>query len=103
MEDIFREKQWALVFIDDILICSKNLQDHLKHLQSFYELVFKHGLVLSESKMEIRKTEIEFLGFKIQKGQVILQQHVLQVFIKFPDQILDKTQLQRFLGSLNYN
>ena len=61
-----------LVFIDDILICSKNLQDHLKHLQNFYELVYKHGLVLSESKMEIGKTKIEFLGFKIQKGQVIL-------------------------------
>ena len=80
-----------LVFIDDILICSKNLQDHLKHLQNFYELVFKHGLVLSQSKMEIGKTEIEFLGFKIQKGQVILQNHFLQVFSKFPENITDKT------------
>ena len=35
MEDIFRDKQWALVFIDDVLICSKNLQDHLKHLYLF--------------------------------------------------------------------
>ena len=68
----------------------------------FYELVFKHGLVLSESKMEIEKTEMEFLEFKIQKGQVVLQKHVLSVFSQFPNQILDKTQLQRFLGSLNY-
>ena len=45
---------------------------------------------------------MDFLGFKIQKGQVILQNHVLNVFSKFLDQILDKTQLQRFLGSLNY-
>ena len=52
--------------------------------------------------MEIGKTEIEFLGFKIQKGQVILQEHVLQGFKIFPHEILDKTQLQRFLGSLNY-
>ena len=57
----------------------------------FYELVFKHGLVLSQSKMEIGKTEMEFLGFKIQRGQVILQKHVLSVFSHFPDQILDKT------------
>ena len=68
MEDIFRDKKWALVFIDDILVCSKNLQDHLKHLQSFYDLVYKHGLVPSQSKMEIGKTEIDFLGFNIQKG-----------------------------------
>lgn len=32
MEDIFREKGWALVYINDILICSKNLQEHLNHL-----------------------------------------------------------------------
>ena len=102
MEDIFKEKQWALVFIDDILVCSKNLQEHLKHLHMFYELVFKHGLVLLENKMEIGKTEMEFIGFKIQRGQVVLQKHVLSVFSHFPDQILDKTQLQRFLGSLNY-
>ena len=65
MEEIFRDKKWALVFMDDVLICSKNLQDHLKHLQLFYDLVYKHGLVLSQSKMEIGKTEIDFLGFNI--------------------------------------
>ena len=64
MEDIFREKKWPLVYIDDILICSRNLQEHLKHLQEFYSLVFKHGLVLSKSKMEIGKKDIEFLGYK---------------------------------------
>jgi len=74
----------------------------LKHLQEFYSLVFKHGLVLSKSKMEIGKKDIEFLGYKISKGQVILQDHVLKVFANFPDQILEKVQLQRFLGSLNY-
>ena len=102
MEHIFREKQWVLVFIDDILICSKNLQEHLKHLHIFYELVYKHGLVLSESKMEIGKTCIEFLGFRIESGQVLLQDHILTCFNKFPDEMTDKTQLQRFLGSLNY-
>ena len=102
MEDIFREKKWALVYIDDILICSKNLQENLKHLQEFYSLVFKHGLVLSKSKMEIGKKDIEFLGYKISQGQVILQEHVLKGFAHFPNQILEKVQLQRFLGSLNY-
>ena len=73
---LFREKKWALVYIDDILICSKKFQEHLKHIQEFYSLVFKHGLVLSKSKTEIGKKDIEFLGYKISKGQVILQEHV---------------------------
>jgi len=102
MEDIFRDLSWILVYIDDILICSKNRQEHVRHLQVFYDRVFKHGLVLSKSKMEIGQTEIEFLGLKIKHGQVVLQEHVLLVFCKFPDKILEKVQLQRFLGSLNY-
>ena len=93
MEDIFRDKKWALVFIDDILVCSKNIQDHIKHLKSFYDLVYKHGLVLSQRKMETGKTEIDFLGFKIEKGLVILQKHVLSVFSHFHDWILEKVQL----------
>ena len=69
MEDIFRENKWALVYIDDILICSNNLQEHLKHLQ----------------ELEIGKKDIELFGFKISTGQVILQEHVLKVFAHFPD------------------
>ena len=52
--------------------------------------------------MEIGKKDIEFLGYKISKGQVILQEHVLKVSANFVDQILEKVQLHRFLGSLNY-
>jgi len=68
MEDIFRDLPWILVYIDDLLICSKNLQDHLKHLEEFYDKVFKHGLVLSKPKMEICKTKIDFLGLRIRHG-----------------------------------
>ena len=53
-------------------------------------------------KWKLEKQDIEFLGYKISKGQVILQEHVLKVISHFPDQILEKVQLQRFLGSLNY-
>lgn len=52
--------------------------------------------------MEIGKTEIEFLGLKIKKGQVVLQEHILKIFKRFPDFITHKAQLQRFLGSLHY-
>lgn len=102
MEDTFCRHKWALVYIDCILICSKNLQEHLKHLQEFYKLIFQHGLVFSKSKMKNRKTEIEFLGFMINKDQVILQDHVLKVYSHFPKHILEKVQHQIFFGSLNY-
>ena len=34
-------------YIDDILIHSDNVQDHIKHLKTFQKKVKEHGIVLS--------------------------------------------------------
>jgi hypothetical protein len=52
--------------------------------------------------MELFKTSIKFLGHTIANGQLALQQHAVEFADKFPNKITDKTQLQIFLGSLNY-
>jgi len=65
-------------------------------------MAYKHGLDLSDKKLEIGKTKMEFLGLVIFQGSVELQTYVLQALEKFTDKIVDRTQLQRFLGCLNY-
>ena len=103
MDSIFKPyADWLLAYIDDLLIFSKNLNDHFRHLKIFMKLVKNNGIVLSKKKMELCKTNIKFLGHEIENGQIALQKHALEFADKFPDVILDKTQLQRFLGCLNY-
>jgi len=41
MDKIFSEKEFLIVYIDDILICSKTYEEHLKHLKEFSEICFK--------------------------------------------------------------
>lgn len=60
------------------------------------------GIVLSASKMKLFKTMIDFLGYNIQYGSYSVIQRSLIFVDHFPDEITDKNQLQRFLGSLNY-
>ena len=43
------------VYIDDMLICSDNENDHEKHLNTFIILWKEQGIVLSEKKVEIKK------------------------------------------------
>ena len=45
---------------------------------------------------------IDFLGYNIQYGAYTVIQRSLNFIDHFPDRIIDKNQLQRFLGSLNY-
>lgn len=103
MDDIFKPYfDWLLIYIDDVLIFSKNLDDHFRHVNIFMKLVKKNGLVLSKKKMELFQTSIKFLGHQISNGKISLQQHAIEFADKFPDVLRDKTQLQRFLGFLNY-
>ena len=46
--------------------------------------------------------KIRFLGHNIHQGTIIPIDRSIEFANKFPNQILDKTQLQRFLGCLNY-
>jgi len=103
MDSIFNPYiDWLLVYIDGILIFSKNIQDHFKHVHTFVQLVKRNGLVLSKKKIEVFQTSVKFLGHTIFNGQISLQKHALEFSEKFPNIITDKTQCQRFLGCLNY-
>ena len=64
--------------------------------------MFKNGLVVSAPKMSLFQTQIRFLGHEIVNRTIRPIQRSLEFANKFPDEIKDKTQLQRFLGCLNY-
>jgi len=91
---------WLIVYIDDILVFSESLEQHTKHVRKLLSVIKDAGLVLSKKKLELFKLSIKFLGRIMKNGQLKLQQHAIEFADKFPDKILDKTQLQRFLGSL---
>ena len=92
----------AIVYIDDVLISSESLDQHWKHLRAFFNTIKLNGLVVSAPKIKLFQTTIRFLGFDIRHGVIKPIDRAIQFADKFPDEILDKTQLQRFLGSLNY-
>ena len=67
MNDIFRPhlKKFVLVFFDDILIYSRNLQDHLQHLECVFRLLKQHSLLAKRSKCYFAQSKVENLGHYI--------------------------------------
>jgi hypothetical protein len=92
----------SIVYIDDVLIFSKSIEEHWKHLNSFLEVIKINGLVVFATKIKLFQTNIRFLGYNIHQSRISPISRVIQFANKFPDEILEKAQLQRFLGSLNY-
>ncbi|KAL0421347.1 UNVERIFIED_CONTAM: putative enzymatic polyprotein [Sesamum latifolium] len=103
MDNLFKDYfEFMFVYIDDILIASKNMRDHIKHLEIFSDACHREGLVLSEKKATIAVNKIEFLGILIDETGIELQDHIVEKIRNFPDVLKDKKQLQSFLGAVNF-
>ena len=56
---------FVLVYLDDILIYSKNYDDHVIHLDKVLKTLAKFGLKIEIKKCEIGTQEVTFLGLEI--------------------------------------
>ena len=103
MDKIFgKYYKFVAVYIDDILVFSKNKREHINHLQIVFSEIERHGLIISKKKMELFKYNIKFLGSEIGKGTIKLQAHISQKILDMPDKLEDLKLLQTFLGLVNY-
>ena len=72
MNSIFKPylRRFVLVFFDDILVYSKNLSDHVHHLQLVLEVLVKHQLYAKQSKCVFACKEVEYLGHLLSGDEV---------------------------------
>ena len=56
---------FAMAYLDDIIIFSQNEEDHLKHIEIIFKKLKRADLKLKESKCDFFKKEIHYLGHLI--------------------------------------
>ena len=69
MDRVCQDLNFIFVYIDDILVASKNSTDHKLHLQQLFQCLQEHGLVINVAKCQFGCTEIDFLGHHITHGK----------------------------------
>jgi hypothetical protein len=62
--------KFVVVFIDDILIYSKTLEDHARHLQVVLQWLRDHHLYAKFSKCEFWLDTVKFLSHTISKDGI---------------------------------
>lgn len=60
----------TFVYIDDAIICGKDLEDLDLHLQRFRDVASKYNLTLNEDKCQIRLEKTSYLGYLISNGSL---------------------------------
>ena len=102
MDIILSGVRWkcCIVYLDDIIVFSKNREDHLRHLEEVFRLLRDAGATLRLKKCEFFKDEVKYLGHVIRPGRLgMLQKNVESIVKAMPPKT--KTQMRSFLGMCN--
>jgi hypothetical protein len=103
MNSVFMPKldKFMVVFIDDILVYSRNEEEHAGHLHVVLQRLREHRLYAKLSKCDFWLKEIKFLGHTIsQEGIAVDPDKVQEVMNWKPPTIV--RQIRSFLGLVGY-
>lgn len=87
--------------MDDIIVYSADVREHVQHLRLVFERLREHELRVSGEKCHLARTTLDFLGFEVDGDLVKPQQKHLDQVRGFPTPRTRK-QLQAFLGTCGW-
>ncbi|MGL5708406.1 MAG: reverse transcriptase family protein, partial [Aeromonas sp.] len=103
MDKMFKNENGIFVipYLDDIIVYSKSIEDHKKHLSLVFKKIKMAGLSLNRAKCKLFKTEISILGNRVSEGLIIADPEKLEAINKYLEPKTIK-ELRSFLGLANF-
>ena len=94
------EASWARVFIDDIIVYSRSVNDHLLHLKRVIMILTENNLKISLTKSSFGFESVFLLGHKISKEGVEIDRRKLIGMASWPRPTA--SSIEHHLGLFNY-
>lgn len=101
MEHMFGDLEGCRVYMDDILVWGKDVEQHNKRLADVKQRIAKYGLQMNWDKCELGQRQVTFIGETLNEKGVSPDERKVEA-IKRMEKPLHKEGLQRALGLINY-
>ncbi|GBG92545.1 hypothetical protein CBR_g55880 [Chara braunii] len=103
MNDLFRPwlDKFVVVYLDDILVFSKTLQEHQGHLRQVLEKLREANFKINAKKCEWAKTQVLYLGHVLDGDGTKSEDNKIATIRDWPTP-RTLTELRLFLGLANY-
>ena len=92
---------WCIIYLDDIIIFSKNPDDHITRLEGVFEKLAEAGLKLKPSKCEFFKARLKYLGHVVSPQGIATDPAKIEAILKWP-RPKTVTDVRSFTGFTNY-
>jgi len=93
--------KFVIVFIDDILIYSKNEEKHAKHLAAVLRLLREHQLYAKLSKFNFFKTEVHYMGHVVSKEGIAVDPGKIRAIMEW-ETPKNMDEVRSFMGLAGY-
>lgn len=90
-----------VLFLDDVLVYSRSVEEHRKHLQRLFEILRREKLYAKRKKCNIGVAEVDFLGFRINADGVTMQNRLVDAILEWPTPRTVK-DVQSLVGLANF-
>ena len=101
MDTVCRGLQFAFVYIDDILVASKDAETHKQHLHLLFKRLQELGLVINVSKCQFGRSRLDFLGHHITWTGIMPLPDKVDTVTRLEQPVTVKG-LQEFVGMGNF-
>jgi hypothetical protein len=88
-------------YIDDVVLCSNNFEEHVCLIKEFLERLSAAGLTVNLVKSDFCKATVVYLGYVVGQGKVRTVDSKVQAITAYPVP-KSKKELMRFLGMAGY-
>lgn len=101
MDTLLRRLEFARAYIDDIVVRSKSLQEHLSHLRQLFNLFVNKNIGLNPVKVFLGYPEVTLLGQRVNALGLATTEQRLKALtsLKIPDTL---AKLETYLGLTGY-